>query len=496
MRDGEDAAEISLAENIVRLPMHPADQFAAFKVLADDGKGPEEIAARFGCSPATVRQRLRLACVSPALLDIYRADDMALDQLMAFTVSDDHGAQETAWAELPTWNRHPDTIRRILTRAHVEASDRRARFVGIEAYTAAGGPVLRDLFTPEHDGYLTDPALFDRLAAERLEREAETIRAEGWKWVEIMPELDYACLQQCRRVYPETQPPDKTQQAEIDRLSAAYDVLVAEHGDDLSDAVAAEIAAISDNIDALSQETERWASDDLARAGAVIGIGHAGRLAIERGLVRPEDMPKALAETTSRKDRSGRSKSGGGGQLPAALTETLTAQRTAALRAVLASDPDTALAAVVHSAALPVFYGPFAAESCLRLSLDSADLSAAAEGIAESRAMTSLAERHGLWRTPCGIGRSRRRPRPGSICWPTAPPCRSMPSRGRMSAVTDGCDMPTGSPRRSGSTWPNGGSQRRKAISAGFRRPASSQRLPKGSRRKPPKISPGSKRMR
>ena len=79
---------------------HPADQFEAFKALAGDGKGPEEIAARFGCSPATVRQRLRLASVSPALLDIYRADDMALDQLMAFTVSDDHGAQQKTWAEL------------------------------------------------------------------------------------------------------------------------------------------------------------------------------------------------------------------------------------------------------------------------------------------------------------------------------------------------------------------------------------------------------------
>jgi ParB family chromosome partitioning protein len=400
--DGEDAAEISLAENVMRLPMHPADQFDAFKMLADDGKGPEEIAARFGCSPATVRQRLRLANVSPVLIDAYRAEVMSLDQLMAFTVSDDHVSQETTWAELAAWNRYPDTIRRSLTQAHVEASDRRARFVGIEAYTAAGGHVLRDLFTPEHDGYLTDPALLDRLAAERLEREAEAIRAEGWKWVEIMPELDYAGLRQCRRVYPEIIPPDQATQAEIDRLTAAYDALAAEHGDDPSDAVAAEIAAISDQIDALSQGTERWAAEDLARAGAVIGIGHAGRLAVERGLVRPEDMPRAAPQTASRKNGNGSikaTKSGGAAsELPAALTETLTAQRTAALRAVLAGSPDTALVAVVHAAALPLFYGPFTAESCLALRLDSADLRGHAEGIKDSRAMTALAERHGLWR--------------------------------------------------------------------------------------------------
>ena len=328
---------------------------------------------------------------------------MALDQLMAFTVSGDHGAQEKAWAELPAWNRHPDTIRRILTQAHVEAYDRRARFVGIEAYNAAGGHVLRDLFTPEHDGYLTDPALLDRLAAEQLEQEAEAIRAEGWKWVEIMPELDYAALRQYRRLYPETQPPDDTQQAEIDRLTAAYDALVAEHGENPSDAGAAELAAGGDKIDALSQGTERWAPEDLARAGAVIGIGHAGRLAVERGLVRPEDMPQVAPPTASRKNGNGgikdtKREGGAAGELPAALTETLTAQRTAALRAVLAGNPDTALAAVVHAAALPFFYGPFEAESCLALRLDSADLRAGAEGIADSPAMAKLAERHGFWR--------------------------------------------------------------------------------------------------
>jgi ParB family chromosome partitioning protein len=405
VRDGEDAAEISLAENIVRRPMHPADQFAAFKALSDDCKGPEEIAARFGCSPATVRQRLRLASVSPALLDLYRAEAMSLDQLMAFTVSDHHGAQEKTWAELAEWNRYPDTIRRILTRAHVEASDRRACFVGIAAYTAAGGQVLRDLFAPEHDGYLTDPALLDRLAAERLEREAEAIRAEGWKWLQIMPELDYAALRQFRRVYPEMQPPDEAQQAEIDRLTAAYDALVAARGENPSDAAMAEIEALADQIDALSQGTERWTPEDLARAGAVIGIGHAGRLAVERGLVRPEDMPAAETRENVTQQGGNRStkaaKHGNGAAsdaLPAALVEELTAHRTAAMRAVLAGNPDIALAAVVHAAALALFYGPFDAASCLAFRLESADLRAGGEGIADSPALAKLTERHGLWR--------------------------------------------------------------------------------------------------
>ena len=146
LRDDDDAGETSLAENIMREPMHPADQFDGFKAMADAGKGPEEIAARFGTTPATVRQRLKLAAVSPRLLDLYRADEMNLDQLMAFAVSDDHAAQEAAWFEQPDFNHTPAAIRRILTAAHVEAQHKRARFVGIDAYVAAGGIISRDLF--------------------------------------------------------------------------------------------------------------------------------------------------------------------------------------------------------------------------------------------------------------------------------------------------------------------------------------------------------------
>jgi ParB family chromosome partitioning protein len=96
VREDSAATEISLAENEMREQMHPADQFEAFKKLADEGKGPEEIAARFGTTPRIVEQRLKLAVVSPKLIAAYRSEEMTLDCLMAFTVSDDHKAQEKA----------------------------------------------------------------------------------------------------------------------------------------------------------------------------------------------------------------------------------------------------------------------------------------------------------------------------------------------------------------------------------------------------------------
>jgi ParB family transcriptional regulator, chromosome partitioning protein len=392
--NGEDAAEISLAENIVRLPMHPADQYEAFKALADQGKGPQEIAGRFGCSPAVVKQRLKLGNISPRLIEAYRKDKIDLDQLMAFAVSDDHAAQEQVWEALPHWNHGPDTIRSHLMVSNVEADDRRVQFVGIKAYKKAGGHILRDLFKPDHDGYLTDPAILDRLVIEKLEAEAETIRAEGWKWVIIVPSIDHDKLRRLGRVYPKREPPTDEQQAEIDALTARYEALE-EHGDDPPDEIAAELEESSGKIDALSEDNERWLPEDIACAGAVIGIGYNGKLAVERGLVRPED--KAVG-TRGGDASNGRAVShvNGTPALSDKLAEDLTAHRTAALRTVLADNADVALAAVVHALALPLFF-PGETESCLALRLDSVSLQGSAEGIESSPAAIKLAERHEFW---------------------------------------------------------------------------------------------------
>jgi ParB family chromosome partitioning protein len=43
--DSTKAVEVSLAENTLRLAMHPADQFVAFSELVKDGQAVEEVAA-------------------------------------------------------------------------------------------------------------------------------------------------------------------------------------------------------------------------------------------------------------------------------------------------------------------------------------------------------------------------------------------------------------------------------------------------------------------
>ena len=137
-------------------------------------------------APAIVKQRLRLASVSPKLHEIYADDGMTLEQLMAFSVTADHGRQEQVW-ENASRSAHdePYQIRRALTENTVRASDRRARFVGISAYEQAGGAVERDLFEHDDGGWLQDVALLDRLVTEKLKVEAETIAKEGWKWISV-----------------------------------------------------------------------------------------------------------------------------------------------------------------------------------------------------------------------------------------------------------------------------------------------------------------------
>ncbi|MGJ5134368.1 ParB/RepB/Spo0J family partition protein [Bradyrhizobium oligotrophicum] len=90
-----NATEISLAENAIRASMHPADEFEAFAELHNaHGMSAEDIAARFGVTASVVKQRLKLGAVSPALLTLYRGEEINLEQLTAFAITDDHARQE------------------------------------------------------------------------------------------------------------------------------------------------------------------------------------------------------------------------------------------------------------------------------------------------------------------------------------------------------------------------------------------------------------------
>lgn len=143
-------------------------------------------------TPQIVKKRLKIASVDPTMLEISAEDGMSMEQLMPFTVNPDHARQVQVWDEIhSSWNKDPFQIRRTLIETSVLASDRRAVFVGVEAYEAAGGTILHDLFQGDDGGWLEDPALLDPLVTEKLQAEAESVAVEGWKWIKVALDLPY-----------------------------------------------------------------------------------------------------------------------------------------------------------------------------------------------------------------------------------------------------------------------------------------------------------------
>ena len=350
---GADATEISLAENVQRESMHPADEFDAFKELIEGGMPAADVAARFGVTEGAVKQRLKLANVSPVLIEAYRNGEMTLQHVMAFAVTDDHAAQERVWNELSDWQKDdPEKVRDLLTEHEITATDRRVKFVTLEAYQQAGGTIRRDLFSDGEDGvFIEDVTLLETLVAKKLEATASAVREQGWKWVEIVAAFDHEQWSRCEQLYPEPVPLTPEQQQELDTLLAEADALG--EIDELDDSQQERFDTLSARIEELEDGPRTWPAETLAIAGAVVTLDFNGEEQIRYGYVRPEDAP---AKSASRKGKSCNTP-GGQPPLPASLVESLTAHRSAALAAVLLQRPDIAFAATVHALALPVFYG-------------------------------------------------------------------------------------------------------------------------------------------
>jgi ParB family transcriptional regulator, chromosome partitioning protein len=355
-----DATELSLAENVVRDNMHPADQFEAFRALIDKGTPVADIAARFGITTTVVTQRLKLARVSPVILRAYRDADLNLEQVMAFAISDDHAAQEHVLEHLRPHGTDPRTIRDALTEGDIAATDKRVKFVTLKAYEKAGGATRRDLFSQDDDGiFILDTPLLDKLAIGKLEKAAKPVRSEGWKWVEVRTDFGYEEGSQFHRRPPELSPLSPADAARLEALEQEYETLIDlwQDGDD-DDPRPGRLDEIEEAVDKLNDRDDVWPPETLAIAGAIVTIGHDGKASVDRGLVRPEDLPKKTGKSkSSSRDERETVGSNGDQSLSAALTENLTAHKSAALSAALLQRPDIALAAVVHAFASRIVIG-------------------------------------------------------------------------------------------------------------------------------------------
>lgn len=422
--------EVSLAENIDRAPLHPLDQYRAFRALRDKGMTDDAIAAAFFVTPQVVKQRLRLVTVSPVLLDIYAEDGMTLEQLMAFSVSNDHARQEQVWQTVgKSWQSEPWQIRRMLTESTVQGTDRRARFVGAEAYEAADGVILRDLFNADNGGWFQDVALLDRLAAEKLKVLAEKVAMEGWKWIEAGISLPYGVQDGLRKLAGVSAELSDDDDRRFRELTEEYDRIEAEYegAEELPDAVDARLGEIETTL--LSYENRPLIFDpaDIANAGAFIYLNSDGQPVIERGFVRLED--EASDETPA--DAAAEKAAGRlepdtqdenmprpqptsitvGGQpvsptgdeeedalkpIPERLLQELTAFRTVALRNALAENPQVAMTALLHQL-VSLTFNLRHGGTALDVNVHKASFAAQSDDLKDSPSAVAITDRQARW---------------------------------------------------------------------------------------------------
>jgi ParB family chromosome partitioning protein len=435
------AEEDSLAENAHREALHPLDQFRAFKALADAGMPIPDIAARFFVSDKIVSQRLRLAGISSGLLDAYGAGEMTLEMLMAFSVTEDQARQVQVWEALrkrgglSNWG-----IRQALTDRTVSVGEPRARFVGEEAYEAAGGTVLRDLFAERGDGWFQDAALLDRLAEAKLAAIGEEVAKEGWKWIEVSLALMGSRVYGLR-VLPTRSELSEAEEEALEAALAEREQLDNEHGygDEEWPAEAAHrMATLEGDIAAFEARAEIYDPADIAIGGAFVTLDYDGTPKVRRGYVRLEDEP-AVEAGTGEPSAAGAADPeaahapaaalAGGGAAPApAVMRTvitigggtpatgpvaepeeaerplseqhrteLTTYRTIALRAALADDPEAAFIAVLHAMVIRVLVTAYRTGSCLEISTTSARPDHTVQGLEAYRPASALDAKREAW---------------------------------------------------------------------------------------------------
>ena len=386
--DGAAATESSLAENAVRIAMHPADQVVAFSRLAREGATAEQIAARFGVAERTVQKRVRLGGLPDEIIDAYRAGRINADTAEAFATTADTEFQRSVFQSLSkTGELHGRAVRQALSQCQLRSDAPPALFVGLDAYRAAGGSVEDPLF---EDDYVTilDPHLMHQLAQERLNAEAASYGDE-WKWTAAQL-VEFGWMD--RR----------------NHLSAAADVRAQFTAEEARALTAAE-ARIEDasqalddpDIDAdrrralwatIASEQRRYAEIERARAdrdeysetvrahgGVVVALDRQGNLDIHRGLIRAEDADAyraanrpAAGDASDRNDTgavSGGPPNAASGATEAqptakkhggytdALRNDLRVMRTAAIRRALARDPAVATDLIAFVLARTVGFG-------------------------------------------------------------------------------------------------------------------------------------------
>ncbi|HFP7849832.1 TPA: ParB/RepB/Spo0J family partition protein [Escherichia coli] len=345
----ELATAASMTENGHRRDMHPAEQIAGFRAMAQEGKTPAQIGDLLGYSPRHVQRMLKLADLAPVILDALAEDRITTEHCQALALENDTARQVQVFevACQSGWGGKPEvqTIRRLVTESEVAvAGNSKFRFVGADAFSP--DELRTDLFSDDGDGYVDRVAL-DAALLEKLQAVAEFLReAEGWGWCAGLMEPVGECREDARAYRNLPEPEAVLTEAEeehLNELMARYDAL--ENQCEESDLLAAEMKL----IDCMAK-VRAWTPEMRAGSGVVVSWRY-GNVCIQRGVqLRSEDD---VADDADRTEQGLESASVEEISLP--LLTKLTSERTLAVQAALMQQPDKSLALLAWTLCLNVF---------------------------------------------------------------------------------------------------------------------------------------------
>lgn len=381
----ELATAASMTENGHRRDMHPAEQIAGFRAMAQEGKTPAQIGDLLGYSPRHVQRMLKLADLAPVILDALAEDRITTEHCQALALENDTARQVQVFeaACQSGWGGKPEvqTIRRLVTESEVAvAGNTKFRFVGADAFSP--DELRTDLFSDDEGGYVDCVAL-DAALLEKLQAVAEYLReAEGWGWCAGRMEAVGECREDARAYRNLPQPEAVLTEAEEERLNelmARYDAL--ENQREESDLLEAEMKL----IDCMAK-VRAWTPEMRAGSGVVVSWRY-GNVCVQRGVqLRSEDDVADDADRTEQMQEKASVE-----EISLPLLTKMSSERTLAVQAALMQQPDKSLALLAWTLCLNVFgSGAYSNPAKIRLECEHYSLTSDAPSGKEGAAFLAL----------------------------------------------------------------------------------------------------------
>ncbi|HBI4676338.1 TPA: ParB/RepB/Spo0J family partition protein, partial [Salmonella enterica subsp. enterica serovar Infantis] len=345
----ELATAASMTENGHRRDMHPAEQIAGFRAMAQEGKTPAQIGDLLGYSPRHVQRMLKLADLAPVILDALAEDRITTEHCQALALENDTARQVQVFeaACQSGWGGKPEvqTIRRLVTESEVAvAGNSKFRFVGADAFSP--DELRTDLFSDDGDGYVDRVAL-DAALLEKLQAVAEHLReAEGWEWCAGRMEPVGECREDAGTYRCLPEPEAVLTEAEDERLNelmTRYDAL--ENQCEESDLLEAEMKLMR-----CMAKVRAWTPEIRAGSGVVVSWRY-GNVCVQRGVqLRSEDDATDDADRTEQVQEKASVE-----EISLPLLTKMSSERTLAVQAALMQQPDKSLALLAWTLCLNVF---------------------------------------------------------------------------------------------------------------------------------------------